>query len=238
MPFLIERTARPAIIRIVTAPCTIGRGAACDVVLLRPTVSRLHARLSEASGRWMVRNESRTNPVMVNDAIVVTERLVNDGDVLVIGELEYRFAHAVDEAVATANRLSLHEQTVPFLRRGASAAEREAHPLLSGVVPPQAGAAGVLALVNSAGVTGRLTLIGREQATAWLDRGNVIGIQAGSARDAEAVTLLGRWRFDTFIVTEERLPARTLPPQWSFNRIVLEVGRLHDAQMREVGARK
>jgi hypothetical protein len=58
------------------------------------TVSRQHARLAFAGGRWNVANLSRTNPVVLNDvelSNVDGERPLADGDRIELGEVVLRF---------------------------------------------------------------------------------------------------------------------------------------------------
>src|SRR5215831_7430384 len=68
------------------APQYVGLGS--------PTVSRRHARFSYADGRWVVRNLSQTNPLVVNDEELSDldgERPLTDGDRLELGEVVLRF---------------------------------------------------------------------------------------------------------------------------------------------------
>ena len=58
------------------------------------TVSRQHARLAFAGGKWAVANLSKTNPVVVNDeelSNVDGERPLADGDRIELGEVVLRF---------------------------------------------------------------------------------------------------------------------------------------------------
>jgi hypothetical protein len=80
-----------------SAVITFGRRegpAYTHVQLLEPTVSRSHARLCQDTERWRLVNLSRTNPVIVNrDALdgVEASQLLNDGDVIEMGALVFRF---------------------------------------------------------------------------------------------------------------------------------------------------
>jgi hypothetical protein len=59
-----------------------------------PTVSRRHARLEFTDNRWIVKNLSRTNPLVVNDdELFDTDdaRPLADGDRLELGEVVLRF---------------------------------------------------------------------------------------------------------------------------------------------------
>jgi FHA domain len=64
------------------------------VALNSSTVSRQHARLAYAGGKWMVANLSQTNPVVVNDQELTNldgERQLADGDRIELGEVVLRF---------------------------------------------------------------------------------------------------------------------------------------------------
>lgn len=64
------------------------------VQLDSPTVSRQHARLCFQEGRWLVRNESSTNPTLLNGALVDgTEEtsVLQDGDRIEMGEVVFLF---------------------------------------------------------------------------------------------------------------------------------------------------
>jgi hypothetical protein len=58
------------------------------------TVSRQHARLAFAGGKWNVANLSKTNPVVLNDVEISNvdgERPLADGDRIELGEVVLRF---------------------------------------------------------------------------------------------------------------------------------------------------
>ncbi|MDB4881564.1 MAG: Forkhead-associated protein [Gemmatimonadetes bacterium] len=64
------------------------------IALNSSTVSRQHARLAFAGGKWAVANLSMTNPVVVNDeelSNVDGERPLVDGDRIELGEVVLRF---------------------------------------------------------------------------------------------------------------------------------------------------
>jgi len=65
-----------------------------QVALHSRTVSRRHARLAYQNGEWRVANLSQTNPVVVNDEVLLVgngERSLADGDCLELGEVVLRF---------------------------------------------------------------------------------------------------------------------------------------------------
>jgi hypothetical protein len=68
--------------------------SAQHVTLRSSTVSRQHARLAFANGRWAVSNLSLTNPVVLNDEELSArdgDRDLTDGDRLELGEVVLRF---------------------------------------------------------------------------------------------------------------------------------------------------
>ncbi len=71
-------------------PLVIGREAGCDVVLDSPKVSRRHAELM-LSARGYVLIDSSTNGTFVNGDRVHGEHLLGRGDVIRIGDDEFRF---------------------------------------------------------------------------------------------------------------------------------------------------
>ncbi len=89
-------------IRFVRAPdqepeVTFGRSEGVPyrhVQLHSPTVSRIHARMRFADGRWTLRNESSTNPTLLNGSPLdsgVEAPTLKDGDRIEMGEAVFRF---------------------------------------------------------------------------------------------------------------------------------------------------
>lgn len=90
------------VIRFVRVPgrpaeMILGREEASSpqhVTLTSSTVSRRHARVTCADGRWLVTNLSRTNPVVVNDRALAEyegPRALLDGDRIELGDVVLRF---------------------------------------------------------------------------------------------------------------------------------------------------
>lgn len=88
-------------IRFVKVPgpavMTFGRYAGAThthVQVESPTVSRLHASMRFAAGRWHIKNLSATNPVVVDGQQLPAngdEQVLNDGDQVEMGEVIFRF---------------------------------------------------------------------------------------------------------------------------------------------------
>jgi hypothetical protein len=69
---------------------TIGRLPECEIKLDDPNVSRRHAELAPSGDSFLVRDLGSTNGTKVN-GIRVTERLLEDGDEVVLGNTRLRF---------------------------------------------------------------------------------------------------------------------------------------------------
>lgn len=68
----------------------IGRHADCDVVLTSPDVSRRHAEIRLVGGRHLLLDLSSANGTWLGDEPVL-QRLLDDGDVLRVGEHQLRY---------------------------------------------------------------------------------------------------------------------------------------------------
>jgi len=99
---VLAGTTREREIRFVRVPgetphVVLGRdpGASPNAIRLgSSTVSRRHARMDYVDGHWLVKNLSHTNPLVVNDDLLVDSgpgRLLADGDRLELGEVVLRF---------------------------------------------------------------------------------------------------------------------------------------------------
>ena len=71
---------------------TLGRGADCDLVIDRDSVSRMHARVYRTGGRWRVRDLDSTNGSYVNDE-QITDSPLKDSDLVKIGAAIFKFLH-------------------------------------------------------------------------------------------------------------------------------------------------
>ncbi len=73
---------------------TIGRGHHCDIQILTHFVSREHARITIDRGTIVIEDLASTNGVFVN-AIRVERHVFQHGDLLTIGESQFRFLESV-----------------------------------------------------------------------------------------------------------------------------------------------
>ncbi len=82
--YLLLRRARGDV-RLRPGQATIGRGSACDVVLVDAQISRQHARLTVGSDSAVVEDLGSSNGVYVNGGRIDGKRTLRHGDVLRIG---------------------------------------------------------------------------------------------------------------------------------------------------------
>jgi pSer/pThr/pTyr-binding forkhead associated (FHA) protein len=64
------------------------------ILLENATVSRRHAAMRYANGRWRIRNLSNTNPIRINGEVADTphkEYTLQDGDRIEMGEVAFLF---------------------------------------------------------------------------------------------------------------------------------------------------
>lgn len=80
-------------IRIRGGTATIGRSPELEVVVDHPSVSRVHARVTEHDGAWVVRDLGSTNGTFVNGRRIKQAALA-DGDRLAVGEVGLGFSLA------------------------------------------------------------------------------------------------------------------------------------------------
>jgi FHA domain/Class III cytochrome C family len=85
-------------VTLVTDGLKIGRQPSCELVLNHPTVSRLHAGVTLAGGRYYLYNFSSSSGTTLNGRVVATEsgEVLADGDVVQIGPFFLSIARAGD----------------------------------------------------------------------------------------------------------------------------------------------
>lgn len=70
---------------------SIGRGMDCDVRIDHPTVSSLHARLTNIKDQWWLHDERSTNGTFVNEQIIDQPTVLIDSDEIKIGDQRILF---------------------------------------------------------------------------------------------------------------------------------------------------
>jgi Nif-specific regulatory protein len=87
----------------------IGRGLDCDVILIDPLSSRVHAIIVCEEGDWWVRDAGSRNGTYVNNQKIDEARLI-DGAALKVGSTEFEFRQSLSKPSDT-SRLD-HTQTI------------------------------------------------------------------------------------------------------------------------------
>lgn len=72
-------------VTIVAEGLLVGRLPTCELLLNHPSVSRLHAGITNAEGDYYIRNLRPGNPIMLNGARLEEYEALADGDVIGIG---------------------------------------------------------------------------------------------------------------------------------------------------------
>lgn len=75
-------------------PVLIGRDAECDLTLHDSYASRQHCWVEQREGRWWVRDLGSKNGTWVGEERVAHERLLYDGDVILVGHTRIRLREA------------------------------------------------------------------------------------------------------------------------------------------------
>ena len=105
-------------IRIVGTSMTLGRSEECNVVLAGRGLSRQHAVIRPDGASYAITDES-TNGTFVNGERVIGNRTLQPGDILALGEEQFRFEF--DEPVAVRARDAGATSVMPDMQRPALA---------------------------------------------------------------------------------------------------------------------
>lgn len=91
---------------------SIGKSKSNDVVLPFPTVSRFHAVIAKKRKEWVVTDTSaRTIGVMVNGEKVQGRQVIENGDIITIGNVPLRFV--CDEALNARSKAEIRSTVEP-----------------------------------------------------------------------------------------------------------------------------
>src|SRR5262245_38558839 len=97
-------------------PFRIGRRPGLELVLAPESISKVHAEIYEDSGRLRIRDLQSTNGTLVNGE-AVEDGPIRDGDVVTLGDLEFRVGAPRVEAFAQAPEVPDPATTVSLGRR-------------------------------------------------------------------------------------------------------------------------
>lgn len=79
---------------------TIGRQEGCDIVIVDPQVSRVHATIEGDAKGWYITDRGSTNGTLVNRVAITTQKLRN-GDTIRIGDVDITYGESwVDDKSA------------------------------------------------------------------------------------------------------------------------------------------
>lgn len=94
----------------------LGRAATCDLVISRPTVSRLHATVAPEGPRYLLRDAGSANGTFVNGERITAAHLLADRDTIGLGSPEpiLRFIDP-DPTVVPVMRLRYDERAMRFI---------------------------------------------------------------------------------------------------------------------------
>ena len=97
-------------IRVPPPEFVIGRDTKCDLCLTQSTVSRTHCEILQQDADVLVKDLNSTNGTYVNDARVLDEAVVHDGELLQVGPLvfEIKITDGEDSEESSAE---CHEET-------------------------------------------------------------------------------------------------------------------------------
>ena len=89
-----DASSQPVEHRVAGLPVSMGREAGNDIQVASQFVSSSHAKIEEIKGRVFVRDLGSRNGVFVN-SVRVERRALRHGDLLTIGETQFRFVEAM-----------------------------------------------------------------------------------------------------------------------------------------------
>jgi DNA-binding response OmpR family regulator len=75
----------------LSAQTTLGRAVECDIVVADKSISREHARIRQDGRHWTLEDLGSTNGTMLNGERIITLVNLRDGDILQVGDVEFRF---------------------------------------------------------------------------------------------------------------------------------------------------
>ncbi len=70
---------------------SVGKSSQADVVIADPSVSRFHAAVERVGAAWSIRDLGSTNGTLINGKRLLGERVLRDGDEVVLGRTRLIF---------------------------------------------------------------------------------------------------------------------------------------------------
>jgi DNA-binding response OmpR family regulator len=111
----LHEDIEPADYRLESEVCTLGRSSMCHVVIKRPIVSRLHAKIERDGPRYVLHDAGSANGTYVNSRRIYEPHLLKDRDLIGLGgpTALIRFRDP-DPTLIPAFRLIFDEPTMTF----------------------------------------------------------------------------------------------------------------------------
>jgi len=75
----------------LVAETTIGRAPGCAVSIDDSRISKLHARLFIAKGKWVIEDLGSTNGTVVNGRPLTGSKVLQKKDIILVGEVMLEF---------------------------------------------------------------------------------------------------------------------------------------------------
>ncbi|MHB9138072.1 MAG: FHA domain-containing protein [Victivallaceae bacterium] len=101
---------------------SIGREVDNDISILTAGVSRYHARFScGADGRWTIYDQKSTNGVKINNELVAGKQLLEEGDIISLGDQTLRFGEKKDMKAEIASAFA--PEAIPVIQPSPSKPE-------------------------------------------------------------------------------------------------------------------
>ena len=114
---VLEGPAARASFEIQSPMTLIGRAPDCDVLVFDAQVSRHHAQVIYQGNEYHVQSLQQSNPVIVNDRVVMGRRRLVDGDLIVVGgvvlEVDIPPPTRTDVRSVVANAPPIEERRTP-----------------------------------------------------------------------------------------------------------------------------
>jgi DNA-binding response OmpR family regulator len=115
----LESAAQPGEFSLDDAGCSLGRAAACHVIIPRPVVSRRHALIERAGARFQLRDLGSVNGTYVNGQRLREPHLLVNYDLIGLGEACAQLTFVdPDSTYAATPRLRYDERTMRFFVGG------------------------------------------------------------------------------------------------------------------------